>query len=316
MAARIVAAIRYYWINRSQLTEGCYWLERALAVSEGASVEVRFKLLAGLGSFYRLRGDHARSRDHYQLALDEVTVNVRDDLVALATAGLGTVARLEGQIDDARDYFENALTLSRSVGDLRGISIALNCLADVMLHEGQRQDARECLVEALAIYRELGESEAECNNLNILGRMALEDSDDETAYEYYSQALAIARSLDNKIDTIDALIGFSAIACNSGNGELSAAFSGAADKLRDAIDYKLEPVVEAFQRTYLDRTRAVLNDRSFSSAIEIGRTAALSSMLDLTGRKLDDLLRPLTVHPHEIIIETRSTSTITIEEEN
>ena len=50
MAARLVSAVRYYWINGSQLAEGCYWLERALAVSGEAHVDVRFKLMAGLAS--------------------------------------------------------------------------------------------------------------------------------------------------------------------------------------------------------------------------------------------------------------------------
>ena len=314
IAARIVAAVRYYWINRSQLTEGCHWLESALEVSGRSPVDVRFKLIAGLGSFYRLRGDNGRSRENYLLALDEATKNDRQDLAALAIAGLGTVARIEGQIDEARKCFEKALTISRKVHDQRGISISLNCLADVMLYEGERTKARECLVEALSIYRDTGQSEAECNNLNILGRIELEDGENELAYSYYSQAMVIARSLDNKINTIEALIGFAAIAASAGNGELAATFSGAAGKLREAIDYKLEPDEEAFHQRYLERAKAALDECTFSSAIDFGRSSALSKLVELTGSKLEDLSTPRRSATNEIIIETRSTSTITIEQ--
>ena len=314
MAARLVAAVRYYWINRSQLTEGCYWMERSLEVSAQAPVEVRFNLMVCLGSFYRFRGKHARSRETYQKALDEAIAHDRQDLAALAIAGLGTVARLEGRVDEARVQFDKALAISRSVDDKRGISIALNCLADVLLHNGERREAREYLVEALSIYREIGQSEAECNNLNILGRIELEDGANELAYEYYSQAMSIARSLDNKISTLEAFIGFSAIASSAGNAELAATFSGAADKLCDAIDYKLEPDEEAFHQRYLERAKAFLDDRSFASAIDIGRGSEISTLVELTGSKLADLSATRRRSPGEIIIKTRSTSTITIEQ--
>ena len=100
--------------------------------------------------------------------------------------------------------------------------------------------------------------------------MALSDDMVEEAYSYYSRALKIARSLDNKINTIDALIGFSAIACKAGNEKLAATFSGAAEKLRDAIDYKLEPAEEAFHRMYTEQTRSRLGEHSFSTATDVG----------------------------------------------
>jgi tetratricopeptide (TPR) repeat protein len=248
------------------------------------------------------------------MALAENVAAGNESNIALATAGLGTVARLEGRFADARSFFERALDVSRRIEDMRCISISLNCLADIYLHEGNSDAACLCLEEALAIYRELGQSEAECNNLNILGRIMLEAGRDAEAYDYYSRALDIARSQENKINTIEALIGFSAMACKAGNDELSATFSGAAERLRDSIDYKLEPSEEAFRRTYADRVKAHLAEHVFDAASNIGRTLALSQVLNMTGNDIEDLTLPVIGADTQISIETHRRSTIIIEE--
>ncbi len=79
----------------------------------------------------------------------------------------------------------------------------------------------------------------------------------------------------------NALDGFAALAIRRGEAELAARLAGAAEHLRESINYNIEAAERRFRDAYLASLRAVLSDGTFSIAYEQGRKMKLAEAVAL-----------------------------------
>jgi hypothetical protein len=140
--------------------------------------------------------------------------------------------------------------------------------------------------EALAICRELGNQYAIGNILNNLAAFEYSEGDYKAAYSQFAESLTMAQELGDKIvaDKIAisyALDGFAALAVQRNEADLAARLAGAAEQLRESINYNIEPPERRFRDRYLASLRAMLSEGDFSTAYQQGRKMRLDEAVAL-----------------------------------
>ncbi len=314
-AARMTAALRQFWTNRSHLTEARSWLEAALEKSDNAPSATRFKLLGAFGLVARNQGDYAATRraSEESLAASRAIKDLRQIILSChAVAGLET---REGNFAGARKLFEESLAISRKLGEEKQIANSLSGLGNLFLAEGNASAAQMPIEESLAISKRLGFKFNVSLDLINLGTVAYYADDTEAAYRHFTESLTMSQEMSNKVNISCCLDGLAAVAAKRGNYEQSARLAGAADGLRESIGYRIELAEEIFREKYLAETRAALNPQDFTNAYETGRSLNFNEAIALTKVKIFDFSVGSDENTSEIIIETHQISRILIEEE-
>ncbi|MGC2238170.1 MAG: protein kinase [Pyrinomonadaceae bacterium] len=280
-AVNLTASIRRFWILHNHLSEGRKWLESALNKSDGATADVRFKLLNGLGSAAGYQGDYETARKAHEkgLAVSTAANNLRQ--IALSNRGLGALAKQQGDIASARKFIEEALKISRELDDKFGTAVSLNNLGDLARMEADYASARPLLEESLAISRQSGNKEGVCGTSNNLAAVAFGEGDFNLARLYYAEALATGQELGDKVTISYSLDGFAAIAVERGDAKCAAQLAGAAEYLRESLGFDTEPAERRFREIYLIKLKSILDKENFSIFYEQGRALSLKKAVAL-----------------------------------
>jgi len=94
--------------------------------------------------------------------------------------------------------------------------------------------------------------------------------------------------IGGKMDISYSLDGLAALAVLRGETELAAKLAGAADHLRESMNYNVEPAERRFRDAYLASLHTVLSEDDFSRAYRQGRTLKLEEGVALAlGEKPD-----------------------------
>jgi predicted ATPase/DNA-binding CsgD family transcriptional regulator len=193
---RLAAATHSFWDARGHRTEAVAWLERALALDQGATTQVRFRALAGLGLNLQAQGEYAQAtvvheellalaREHGDalwearalFVLGLVTLNQEryDEAMALiqgAVAGyrllgyeegvyrshyaLGVIAYGRGDLATAAAHLEAGMTWWRSRASVMNLTVPLNALGLVVCDRGDHRAAGRLLAEGLTLWEQDG----------------------------------------------------------------------------------------------------------------------------------------------------------------
>ena len=280
-AANLAAALRRFWLVHNHLTEERKWLETVLEKTADAPVEVRVKLIFGLGQAALYQGDIETARKMFEesLALSK-TANDRRQ-IALSSRGLGAAAKQQGDIETAKKFMQKGLKISHELKDVFGISVSLNNLGDLARMENDFAAARSLLGKSLAFSRQLGNSEGVCGNLNNLGAVTFGEGDDETANTHFSEAIALGQNLGDKVSVSYSLDGFAALAVRQKNFECAAKLAGAAEKLRQSLGFRTEPAERNFREDYIARLHRSIDKPTFSKYYEQGRNLKMEEAVAL-----------------------------------
>lgn len=198
---RLTAALWRFWQLRGHLVEGRRCLEDALAAGPDAALQLRARVLNGLGSIAFYQGDMRGAKVHYGAALDarRALGDQRGAVVALTNRAMAAYS-----IDDVAEAFswwEEALALARELADKRGIAQALGGLSLKAQDEGDHDHARALLEEGHAIWRELGDTIWLGRSAGNIAAVAYFQGDDQAALRFGEEANAISRQVDNKRNT-------------------------------------------------------------------------------------------------------------------
>jgi predicted ATPase/serine/threonine protein kinase len=285
-AARLAAAIRYFWNFQGYFTEGLKLSEAILRLGDRVPTAARWKILSMAGNMARFQGDYETAQKMYEEGLTEGRAANHLPQVSLSFRGLGGLAYEQGDYAAARRLIEEALAVARESNDEFGIARSLNMFGDLARIEGDDAAARPLLEEALAICRQLGNQYAIGNILNNLAAAEYGEGDYTAAYSHFAESLTMAQELGDKIvgDKIAisyALDGFGALAVRRGELDLAARLAGAAEHLRESIEYNIEPAERRFRDAYLAPLRAVLSKEAFSTAFVQGRKLKLDEAVAL-----------------------------------
>ncbi len=323
-AARMAAAMRQFWSNRSYLNEGRQWLEAALERNGATPSAAHFKLLNALSLMARNQGDHAAAGRFSQESLElSRAANDLPQIVLSCHAGAGLASR-EGDFATAGKLLEEALEISRKLNDEKQIAHSLGSLGDLFLGDGRASAARAPIEESLSISRRLGLKIIASVNLINLGTVDCYEGNPEAAREHFSESLAMSLETGNKINVSCCLDGFAAVAARLGDVAEAAYLAGAAGRLRELIGYEIELTDRLFRDDYLVNVRAALDEKAFAALYERGcaadsdETVALvaAGRLRLGSGNSDTADGTLfSDEMSEIVIEDHSFSRIIITEE-
>ncbi|MCC7305980.1 MAG: protein kinase [Acidobacteria bacterium] len=257
MAVRLAVSVRNYWLVHSHLTEGFGWLKAASETGFDPPPTLKFKLLNGLGLAARFRGDYATARKAYEAGLASGEEAGDRQGTALSNRGLGLVAMQQGDHAAARIYFDAGLAISRELEDKYGIAMSLSFLGDLARTEDRYADAKPMFEEAVQLFRILENKTAVSDALNNLGAAEYCLGDTASAAAHFGEALRSARDLSNRITISCSIDGLAAVAAGSNSGLEAARLSGAADRLREMVGYKIEPAEARLRERY--RTSLLIN---------------------------------------------------------
>lgn len=257
MAVRLAVSVRNYWLVHSHLTEGFGWLKAASETGFDPPPKLKFKLLNGLGLAARFRGDYATARKAYEAGLASGEEAGDRQGTALSNRGLGLVAMQQGDHAAARIYFDAGLAISRELEDKYGVAMSLSFLGDLARTEDRYADAKPMFEEAVQLFRILENKTAVSDALNNLGAAEYCLGDTASAAAHFGEALRSARDLSNRITISCSIDGLAAVAAGSNSGLEAARLSGAADRLREMVGYKIEPAEARLRERY--RTSLLIN---------------------------------------------------------
>lgn len=285
-AARMGAAIRYFWDYMGYLTEGLGILKEILGRSDQIPPLLRCKLFSMAGNIAKFQRDDKIARQMYERGLNEARSLGNLSQVSAQCRGLGGLAVEQGDHVTARRLIDEALATARESDDQFGIARSLNMLGDLARVEGDNSAARMLLKEALEVCRQTGRKYPTAIILNNLAAAEFGDGDFEAAATHFSEGLTMAQEPDgriagNKIAISYALDGFAALALHSGSTQLAATLAGSAEHLRQSMSFRIESAERRFREVYIALIRAALPENQFDAAYEQGSKLGLAGSIAL-----------------------------------
>ncbi|MDH6679665.1 putative ATPase/DNA-binding CsgD family transcriptional regulator [Rhodococcus sp. LBL1] len=284
-ALRIATALHDYLLLRGRLSEGRYWLDRALEGDYASSAARAEAIVAGsvLASLQRDVPEAA--------ALAEQSVRLAHELSdadasALAEYALGFAAVAEGDIERGCAHLENAIARYRAAGDLVRLVPALYWLGCALYTDGDLERASTVYQEQLALTEPRGEIMWRALALSDYGSSLWRRGIHEKGIALLEDALRLLRKLDNLFGCAWC---FEELAWASvdRDPDLAAVLMGAADAQFTAIGSpmatfgSLVVIHDACTRS----ARNALGDRGFDAAFEYGRSLELD---EVTARALGE----------------------------
>ncbi len=286
MAARLGAAIRYFWVFQGHLAEGLAVSQEILRLCDRAPTTVRWKLLSMAGNLARYQGDYETARRLYEEGLSDGR-SVHDlRQVSLSCRGLGGLAFEQGDYPTARGFAEEALSVARQSNDRFGIARSLSMIGDLARGQGEDAAARPLYEESIAICRQLDNNYSTANILTNLAAAEFGEGNYSAAHAHFTEGLTMLREasgeiVGDKISISYLLDGFAALAALRGETELAATVAGAAEHLRESINYNVEPAERRFRDAYMASLRTMLSDGDFSRAYGQGGKLKLDDCVAL-----------------------------------
>jgi non-specific serine/threonine protein kinase len=269
--------------QRTALLEESLALYREVGDKNGAAWAL--EILGGAGALL-LQGEYERA-----VALLEESLSLYREVrnkggIGRVLNNLGAVAYFQDDYEGAKALSEESLSLSREVGDKRHIAFALSYLGKVMLSQGDHGSAAEMFEESLALFREVGEKVSIAGLLYDLAAVALRQGDYGRAAALYEEGLDLSREIGIKRDMIKSDIagcieGFAVVAGAQGEQERAARLFGAAEALREAINYPLSPADRPLYDRSVAAVRARLGEEAFREAWEEGRRMTMEEAVQL-----------------------------------
>lgn len=286
-SARLAAALRFFWIFHAHLTEGRKWLSRALEKTGISSASVRTKLLNGIGVIARNQADYETARTMHTevLAISQTEKDEREILLSLR--GLGALEARQGHFKEARNFCERALTASRELNNKIETAYSLAFLGNLNRAEEDNAGAYALFLESLAIFKQLDNKEAVSVSLYNLGATDYDEGNYEKARSYFEEGLVIAQKLRDKINISYFLDGFAALALQRGELYITAQLAGAAEHLRESIDYEMDSVDRRFRIAYIAKLKAKTDETAFAAAYEQGMKLKLEEAVALCFKDKD-----------------------------
>jgi tetratricopeptide (TPR) repeat protein len=279
------------------------WLEESLALHQKLpNPQTPRWLLFQLGEAARREGDLSSAR----LYLEESLVAFRahgDDLgVAWALQSLGCLAAARGDGALSRSMFDEILEIGEGLEEKGGISCrempsrgrnsfqllgsqgmvakVLNGLGYLAWRHGEFDAARSRYTHSLAISRETGNVECIGRSLRGLGLALVRLGEHAAARSAACESLRIWQQREDKGECVWCLECLAQVALAQGAPERMARLFGAAEALREALHYPLQPE-DGASYDRLDDARAALGEAAFAAAWAEGRALTLEAAVAL-----------------------------------
>lgn len=314
-AARLIALLSRFWYLQGHLSEGLFWLERALQLVPPPPTPadppqwswVYAKLHFARGDIAGTMDDLALARQHLAESLQRFRLLQDKRQILLTIQRLAEVVGVHGAVADIDALLTEGLTLARELNYPHLVGHTLAVMGDLAVERGEFERADPLLNEALAIFRTLKRTGAVIYALNLAGQLAIQRGDSQRALSWLTKAAALIEAdvaahhfaepwtLRN-LALAQQLAGHTAIAVTIYRRSLRSAEQ---QKLPAAIAHACEGLAEV----------AVAN-RAWLMALQLWagaahlRTRANSAMSPSDGKRYDTLLAQVRAHVDEVTFAT------------
>jgi predicted ATPase/class 3 adenylate cyclase len=245
--------------------------------------------LLALGRLAWRRDDYAAARCHFERSL--VLHRRMGDLFGTARAldHLGTIAWRQGDLAATRAYYTECLPVFRELGSQRRVAWALNMLANVARMEGDLVSARSLFEESAACHRNIGQPWAAAWCQLGAANVSLAQGDLAAARSLYREVLESFRDGNDREGSAFALERFATLAAAARQPERVARLLGAAEALRQTVDWPLPPVdhTEYYDRLVAE-TRVALGEERFAAIWAEGRAMSWEQAVGHALEEADD----------------------------
>jgi predicted ATPase/DNA-binding SARP family transcriptional activator/DNA-binding CsgD family transcriptional regulator len=304
-------AIRQGDLHRAEAaaTEG---LELSDEAEIAASLVASFQIL--LGELARFRGDYERAKELSGRSLALSRKMGDRGGVAGALISLASTWGEQDEYEQAGRLFEESLALGRELDKTGVISSNLINLGYTRLLEGNVEEAETLSREAVALLRERGHRDSLPWALDNLGWAALLRGDLERARDQFEECLVLCKELTYRTLAVASVEGLACTAGAKGEDERSARLFGAADALREALDYLKDTKDLTLQDPYLSSARSRLDEKSWEAAFAEGRAMDFDRSVEYALSE-EELPTPLLLGPDRRVSKALPRSLTPREEE-
>ena len=217
-AARLAAALTFFWKTRGVADEALAWMGEALELlggSDRSPLRARLLFEAAGPAFRHSDNALARRRVEESVAIYRELGDRRGVAAALRLDGL--IARWQGQYDLAWQRFEEQRAIWRELGDQLWIAESDDMCGVVAFWMGDGARGRALLESALADFRRLGNRMQVGFVLYNLGFVAHGLGDYPAARACYEERLALAREVGFRMGIGEVLGGLGDLALDRGD---------------------------------------------------------------------------------------------------
>ena len=279
---RLAGALSKFWEFHAHLTEGQRWLEGALSRGAEAPPDLLALCLDGAGVLARSQGEVKRAQ-----AFLEESVALRRNLgdnraLAQSLRHLGSLTFDRGDLETTKRHFEESAALFKKERDEAGYAGTINNLGVLATVHERWNAAASLYEEALDFFRGYGDKQGIARALMNLGEVRMMQNKLEDAEEMLKESFVLFQEIGSQWDIAYVLEGLAHIKTSGGNPRDAALLLGAADALRETLGAPRPPnEVEPYEK-HVARARAAMDDVSFKSTWDEGRTMTIEAALEFT----------------------------------
>jgi excisionase family DNA binding protein len=269
----LATALTQFWSLRGFRVEGRRWLERGLAMADGARIP---PVLPRDGAPRRSGAQPGPRRRPPAFALaDDALARFRalGDAwnLAAATHLLGLLERSRGAYDRAGSLHEEALVLYRSLGEPFWVALVSGDLGYLAHWQGDAARAAALLGEALAGFRALDDPWGIGIALSALAMLADDAGDHGRAAALHAEGLTSLLEVGSKEALVDAVARVATHAVATGRAAAGARLLGAVEAFGEALVYTLEGPERVRDARAAATARTALGDDAYAAAWATGR---------------------------------------------
>ena len=278
-ALQLAGALGRFWEIHGYISEGCMYLQAALAHQQ-VPAATRARALSALGTLVLLKGDVVKAR----VVLEE-GLRLRQDAgdepgVAEILNRLGHIAIQKAEYAEAEKNYLKSLTLHRHLSDKEGTATILNNLGEVARCQHDLDGAKSFYEQSLSLCEETRDMRGKAIVLGNLGAVSRRLGDTVAAKTLMEESLLLKYELRDEIGLSYCFAGLAGVACDTGQAEYAAQLLGMMDALLERMRHQMDRVdrVDAggVRQSVLDQ----LGRARFDAAWRVGYTMNLETAVD------------------------------------
>ena len=208
----LIERVSPYWTERESVSDGAYWLTRALSVAQDKPASKRKGLITmHAAKIVYFQSDYDRAYDLFEASRQMLIDSGEERSVVGILNYLGHIALDKGDTERATRHYQDMLELGQRVGNELAQATAVGNLGDMEVDKRNYAQAEDYFLQALVIFRRHDHANVGFV-LNNLAVIALKQEDYPRAERYLSESLEYARRFKTPIPIAVALANLGEVA--------------------------------------------------------------------------------------------------------
>ena len=282
VALLLSGSLGWFWYRRGYVSEGRYWLERALAAPDKPTREHSLALVALAGIEY-LDGDLDAAARHASEAFAAAELAADTPLQARALLYSAYFHATLGQLDEAERLARSGGELAQQAGHRDIESETYTALGQLARVQGRPDEAETLFLRGAALAQDIGHLWHEGSSYWLAAKVALDRGDAAAALDRLRDALRLMVAEGDRTSTLVGLHTLASAVAMNGAPERGAMLIGAVAAAGDRIGFFPERMDPLDGTVTIERVRATLDEASYDDAYRRGRELSIGDALDLAG---------------------------------